>query len=106
MSGERLTTKTIKPGDIFYQVDHNNGIIKYEYVSVFPLKTLDSYHLLIDRRVSQPVRMFEKKLQEILDLTIRTYIDAIKLKIKKLKDEVTYFEARLIEFEEDEHEDW
>lgn len=70
--------KEIKPGTDFFDVTVK-GIIRYQYLCKFPTKNESSdldYHIIIDKRTEDPLKIYGKKLKEILDKNIMSYDEA------------------------------
>ncbi len=82
----------LKPGDEFYKVTHNT-IKKYEYLMIYPFRNpanrkINSYHILIDKSIEEPVRMYYTEIERILEQECYTYEHAKILQISILEKQL------------------
>jgi hypothetical protein len=64
----------VEIGKVFYDATVRGGCIKYEYLCKYPFKgTPMDYHIVLNKRIEEPVRMYGTKLKEILDKGLDTY---------------------------------
>lgn len=63
----------LKQGDIIYDIDFCQ-VKRYRYLCVHPTGH-GKYHILINM-CEDPFRIYEKKLQDILDLNLNSYQEA------------------------------
>jgi len=72
----------LKSGDTMYDVIGEGTIVRYEYLCVHPKS--NKYHILINSN-SEPIRMYERKVNVILNKNLNNYQEAIEYAIKNLK---------------------
>lgn len=93
---EKLTIENIKQGDIFYDVSFDK-ITKYEYHCVYPYRTTNSYHLVLDRTNEKPIRWHKDSLSRTIDMNLKTYDEAKLLVIDNLESHANFLRSNLKE---------
>jgi len=83
----------LKPGDKIFDLDFLD-VRRYEYLCVHPKNT--RYHIIINAITKDPLKIYDEKLQSILDKDFKTYKDA-RL---ELANTLIKYANRIIEFGE------
>lgn len=87
---------TINKGDIFYSVNRvNYQITKWEYLMEYPRQNnksqgWTSYHIIINRTIEHPERIYYTYLEDLLADNCKTYQEARKLQIERMEHYLTY----------------
>lgn len=81
--------KKLKQGDTFYEVTYDK-ITKYEYLMLYPFHNpenvkIDGYHIVLDKSLDEPKRMYYTDLGRILLKGIKTYEEARAEQIRLLE---------------------
>lgn len=79
-----MTIQELTPGFRIYKVTRN-GYIWYDYFSPMPVKNPSNdgkYFILIDKRSEEPVRMYVKDLERLLEEGIFTLDQALDRQIE------------------------
>lgn len=95
-----MKLEDLKLGDEFYDVTYNR-ITKYFYLMLYPFKNpvnrkIDGYHIIINKTIEEPLRIYYKDLQKILDKNITSYGKAKKYRVKLAKEYLQYLESKEI----------
>ena len=95
-----MKLEDLKQGDEFYNVTYSK-IIKYSYLMLYPFKNpinrkIDGYHIIINRNIEEPLRIYYKQLEEILNKNITNYEEAKKYSVKLIKEHLQYLESEEI----------
>ena len=85
------TISELKQGDRIYDVDDRN-ILRYIYLCVHPTGR-GKYHILIDS-YEEPTRIYETRLQEILNKNINNYSEGRLFLIKRLKERIEFYKSK------------
>jgi hypothetical protein len=93
-----MKIEELKQEDEFYDVTYNK-ITKYCYLMLYPFKNavnrkINGYHILINRTTEEPLRIYYKQLQEILDKNITNYEEAKKYRVNLAKQYLKYLESK------------
>jgi len=88
----------LKQGDTFYQVTFDR-IKKFEYLMLYPFHNPENvkvkgYHILLDKDLDEPVRMYYKDIEKILAQNCNTYEEAKALQIKLVEDILNFLKHR------------
>ena len=75
--------KDLKPGDIIYDLDFKQ-VKWYSYVCVHPHNK--NYHIFVDE-FEEPVRIYEPKLQDILNQGFKSYKDALLVLADRMEEQ-------------------
>lgn len=85
-----MKIEDLKQGSVFYDLENvAHRIIKYEYLCVYPYNS--NYHIVLERSIEEPQRMYKTHLQQILDKNLFNYEDAKKFRIKCKEEDLEYF---------------
>jgi hypothetical protein len=89
-----MELKTLKQGDVFYDVNDRN-IIKYEYLMLYPFHNpknvkIEGYHIILNKSLDEPIRIYYNDLKKILDLKCFSYEDAKLKQIEILEDKLEF----------------
>jgi len=64
----------VEVGKVFYDVTVKGGVTKYEYLCKYPFKgTPMDYHIVLNKSIEEPVRMYGTELQAKLDKGLDNY---------------------------------
>ncbi len=85
------TILKLKQGDKIYDVD-DRMILKYTYLCVHPTGR-GKYHILINS-CEEPIRIYETRLQEILNKNINNYSEGRIALIKRLEQKVEHYKSK------------
>ena len=90
--------EALKQGDVFYKVTKDN-IQKFEYLMLYPFHNpdnikIDGYHIVLDKNIDEPKRMYYKELATILLSGTKTYEEAKKLRIKMVEEYLEYLKRK------------
>ena len=93
-----MKLEDLKQGDIFYEVSIN-GIKKYEYLMLYPFHNpenvkLKGYHIVLNKSLDEPVRMYYKDLIKILEQNCLTFEDAKAKQIELCEDHLQFLKNR------------
>jgi hypothetical protein len=85
-----MNLEDLKQGDVFYEVTLH-GIKRYEYLMLYPFHNPENvkvkgYHIVLDKSLDEPKRVYYQWLEKVLSDGIHTYEDAKKLQIKKVEE--------------------
>lgn len=95
-----MKLEDLKQGDEFYDVTYGQ-IIKYSYLMLYPFKNpenrkIKGYHIIINKNIEEPLRVYYKQLEEILNKNITNYEEAEKYSVKLVKEHLQYLESEEI----------
>lgn len=84
----------MKRPSVFYHVSFTN-ITKYEYLCEYPMKSESmrgKYHILINRKTEEPVRVYHEQLDKMIGDSVPTYDQARQVVIENLKSRIERME--------------
>lgn len=95
---ESVVLQALKRGDTFYKVTIDD-IKKFQYLMLYPFENpdnvkIDAYHIVLDKNLDEPRRMYYKELANILLNGIRTYEDAKKIQIELIEQNLERLKTR------------
>ncbi len=82
----------VKDDFVFYTIEEYQ-IRGYRYLMPMPVKNLvyeNMYHIIINKELDKPERIYHKKLQEILDEELFSFEDAKKEQIRIIEGYLNY----------------
>lgn len=93
-----MKLEDLKQGDTIFKVSLN-GIQKYEYLMLYPFHNpvnvkLEGYHIMINKSLDEPLRMYYTEINKILEQNCFTYEDAKKLEIQLFEKYLEYLKSR------------
>lgn len=85
-----MNIEDLKQGDVFYGVTMFD-IKRYEYLMLYPFHNPDNvkvkgYHIVLDKSLDEPKRVYYNWLEKVLSDGIFTYEDAKNAQIKKVEE--------------------
>lgn len=85
-----MTLENLKQGDTFYYATER-GVDQYEYLMIYPFRNpenrkLKGYHIILDKGLDQPKRVYYTELEKLIGQNLTTYEDAKKMQIKLLEE--------------------
>jgi hypothetical protein len=87
-----MKIEEITKGFVFYDGGLSN-FTWYEYLMPMPVKNPANegeYHIVIDKKLERPERMYKHQLQTILDKNLFTFEDLRKYQIKEVENFLDY----------------
>lgn len=93
-----LKLENLKKGDTFYKVEIDS-ITKYEYLMLYPFHNpvnvkVRGYHIILQKNIDEPKRIYYKDLENIISKNITTYEDAKKRQIEMVKEHLEYLQNK------------
>lgn len=91
-----MEIKDLTPNFRFYTVTRND-FTWYEYLCPFPVKNPKNegtYHIIINKKMEQPERIYVKDLEKLLENGIFTLEDALDKQLELAEDWVKFLKEK------------